>query len=727
MGTYSPEGRSSGGFLARLRRQLAGISAAFRMRSSPLGDDMGAAGYGQPAAPVTEYAAWSNKPLSPLNDTTSGGMNSASALQMTAQLAANPMVAAAAAQAAANTSQARQNVASNVFPAMLAKLGQRMAGGRNVRALGGTGATTGPGGTSPGILEYDDGYDSGGYTYEPFYGRFILPTPRPKLPRPRSHLPALYRPNLPVPAENMPEPVPPYWRYWYPGPPPLRLGGPPAPPGPPGPPAPPGSPSPLLLPGPTGPTMLPGPPMPPGPPRPPTPPGAAPQEPSPMRGLVIEGVKRGLKHLYKRGLELQQLADPIYAEMEPVFARELQEMQVAGLYQYADLAGEKADFDKLQTARGTPGEHFQRSTENTQGERIKYTSMSDRLDETGEVLTDLATTRMNAIRRHLQPFMGFQEGMETYNMFRRNAGIIDMTSEDAASIIGTGLRSGLDPSLMAVASRVAAIPGMRGMGMRRDMMGLPDPAAIRYQQETLARGGVTGAPASQILQETLQRQSALAAVGVRSDFDRDALFQRTMQQQNVPVQEFSNIMGTLSGMRTTAIERNTAPRKEALSSILEAAAYAGAGSPDEALDYMANTSEAEQIQNAIKRGYLTDPAMINYVAGGLSPANRKQMYETLRAVGSGSTEGQAKASGELTMDPVTWLRKLYENNKTWNAIGAQSDSEKLRAVSEVGDTIDTLAKAMRATIDALVEFGAELVAPQSGAVWAGNVGMGTDD
>jgi len=118
--------------------------------------------------------------------------------------------------------------------------------------------------------------------------------------------------------------------------------------------------------------------------------------------------------------------------------------------------------------------------------------------------------------------------------------------------------------------------------------------------------------------------------------------------------------------------------------------------------------------------------MINYVAGGLSPANRKQMYETLRAVGSGSTEGQAKASGELTMDPMTWLRKMYENNKTWNAIGAQSDSEKLRAVSEVGDTIDTLAKAMRATIDALVEFGAELVAPQSGAVWAGNVGMGTD-
>jgi hypothetical protein len=442
--------------------------------------------------------------------------------------------------------------------------------------------------------------------------------------------------------------------------------------------------------------------------------------------LLTKAVKEGVKYLYKRGLELQKLADPVYAEMEPMFARELQEMQVAGLYQYEDLAGEQEDFKRLRLAGATPGEHFARGTKDAQGNRIDYTSMSDRMDATGEVLTDLATKRMSAIRRHLQPFMGLEEGMHTYNMFRRNAGIIDMTSEDAASIIGTGLQSGLDPSLMAAASRVAAVPGMRGGGMRRDMHGMPDPAAIRYQQETLARGGMTGAPASHILQETLQRQSALAAVGVRSDFDRDALFQRTMQQQNVPGQEFSNIMNTLTGMRMTAIERNTAPRKEALSSILEASAYAGVGSPDEALDYMANTSEAEQIQNAIKRGYLTDPAMINYVAGGLSPANRKQMYESLRAVGGGATEGQAKASGELTLDPMTWMRKLFENNKTWNALGAQSDSEKLRAQAEVGDTIDSLAKAMRATIDALVEFGADLVAPQSGAVWAGNVGMGTD-
>jgi hypothetical protein len=411
---------------------------------------------------------------------------------------------------------------------------------------------------------------------------------------------------------------------------------------------------------------------------------------------AIELIGAGLQ----RGKELREIADPIYRESEPGFVRESLIRRVAKRESAEDTSAlELADAARLRNDR----------------------------DAVFNNIEDIATQRHSILRKQLGPFMGFPEAVKQYNQFMSGSGIIGPQLEGkgldpasrmsstalVASALATGVRAGLSPELLAAAAHAGAMPGQRGGGFRLGPDNTVDIGTLRYQQETLLRAGMQGAPANQILQETLQRQSALAAAGIRTDFDRDALMQRSFANAGMPMQQYTNIANTLEGMRTSAIERQTGPRKQALSSLLEAAAYARGGNIDEVLDYMSNTSTAEQLQNAIRAGYIDEP-MLQYSAGGLSPADRRAAFQALKDVGAGSTAGKAEAKGEGTLSLWEYARSQAAGRETWAANGAQRDLDTADRMSRFREKLDEVSKMFDATADVLKDFGASI----------GNVGEG---
>jgi hypothetical protein len=405
----------------------------------------------------------------------------------------------------------------------------------------------------------------------------------------------------------------------------------------------------------------------------------------------------------ERGKELREMVDPIYREAEPGFVRESLQRRMA----------------------------YRFGTEDLSALAVADAGRAGNRDMVIDNVEDVVTNRLNSIRKHLGPFMGLNEAFKQYNEFNSASGIIGAQlnagleeklppgasgTELIARALATGARAGLSTDLLAMAARAGAMPGQRGGEFREGADGTVDIGTLRHQQETLLRARIQGAPANQIMQETLQRQSALAAHGIRTDFDRDALMQKVLQTNGVPMQQYTNIANTLEGMRAQGIERQTGPRKQALSSLLEAAAYSRGGDIDEVLRYRSTTSMAEQIQNARKAGILSDE-MLRYGAGGLSPADQQAVFQALKDVGAGATEGKALATGEATLSQYEFLRIEAEGRGTWAGVGGQRDLNTADRIARFKERMDEVSKMFDATSDALKDFGASL----------GNVGLAAGD
>ena len=331
----------------------------------------------------------------------------------------------------------------------------------------------------------------------------------------------------------------------------------------------------------------------------------------------------------------------------------------------------------------------------------------------------LATERFGMLKRELGDFMGMGDALKTYESFRATSGVARMQSLEAGKALRTGMLAGISPDLLAAASAVGASPGQVGGGFRLGKDQFTDIGTLRYQQESLLRANMVGAPANQILQETLQRQAALAAMGATTNFDRDALMQRTMLDAGVAPQQMTTISNQLTGMRTSALERNMAPRRAVMASMLEAAAYQRGGTYDEAMRILATESEAEQLEKAISTGMFSGD-LLNFSAGGLDPRNPKGMGAALRAIGSGATQGKAQAEGLADLTPTEYARTAINQLLTWSGIGAQADLTKQATIVDLQARLDEAAKSMVSSADSLKALTASLgsnflAAPSYGA------------
>jgi len=460
---------------------------------------------------------------------------------------------------------------------------------------------------------------------------------------------------------------------------------------------------------------------------------------------VLTGLN-AIKSGFDRGNEIRSQAEPLYTRAEPLFMREARQRELLGTTDASDvraLGGVRAGLsfkpvsnaaiDKLRAKRAAnvklrnlfvATNHQDLASITTDRIADIDAEMGSEAFETvgskvAKSTAQLATERFGMLKRELGDFMGMGDALKTYESFRATSGVARMQSLEAGKALRTGMLAGISPDLLAAASAVGASPGQVGGGFRLGKDQFTDIGTLRYQQESLLRANMVGAPANQILQETLQRQAALAAMGATTNFDRDALMQRTMLDAGVAPQQMTTISNQLTGMRTSALERNMAPRRAVMASMLEAAAYQRGGTYDEAMRILATESEAEQLEKAISTGMFSGD-LLNFSAGGLDPRNPKGMGAALRAIGSGATQGKAQAEGLADLTPTEYARTAINQLLTWSGIGAQADLTKQATIVDLQARLDEAAKSMVSSADSLKALTASLgsnflAAPSYGA------------
>ncbi len=314
------------------------------------------------------------------------------------------------------------------------------------------------------------------------------------------------------------------------------------------------------------------------------------------------------------------------------------------------------------------------------------------------------TDRLREIESIL-PFFSPQEGMQRVGQLRAMSGVIAPSTNQMAHLLRTSTMANMPPELVALALQAGAAPGQRGGGLRLGADGMLDVGTIRHQMETYALAGITGAPAIQGVQANTQRQMTLAGMGVSTDFDRDAMMLRNMQRSGVSMYQAPTLMGEMSDMRMSALERYRAPGKQMMASLLEAAAYMRAGTQEEAGRILATESMSEQIQRGSEVGALSDPAL-SFIASRLTPGAQSAGLEWLRGEANGASEGSAVASGSTTLPVDTQLASTIANRPARSSIGSSMTLSRQAAISQFRMTLDTAAKQTVAMADSLAALAA---------------------
>ncbi len=406
-------------------------------------------------------------------------------------------------------------------------------------------------------------------------------------------------------------------------------------------------------------------------------------------GALILGGVNLLKGAYERGTELQKSAEKIYTAAEPMFARE-EQMRAA-----------RGDSEARALVRSFSPQAERRALAAQQriGMPQESTAGSGR-PANADVYSELATERFNTIQQFLGSSMGFGDAVRAYSQFRRQSGVVDMTTAQAAEAMRTGMLAGVPSDMLASASRLGAIQGNIGGGFRRGLDERLDIGTLRFQMETMGRAGLTGAPAEAILGQTLQRQESFAAAGLRTNFDRDAMFQRVLQERGIAPEQFGGITGTLDDMRMGVVSQLQAPGREIMSGLMMVNAFMKGKTVTGAAEYAAKTSSAEQLEEQLK---LIGPAsgLIPLVSMGLAPADQTAMSDALKRIREGQTAGPAAATGEGTADEAAQERGRFEFMPEYSAIGAQRSMGRKSEISQFQASLDGAAKAVRAAADAM--------------------------
>lgn len=409
-----------------------------------------------------------------------------------------------------------------------------------------------------------------------------------------------------------------------------------------------------------------------------------------IAGTVAKTITQVLTGGLERGTELQQQAEKVYTAAEPMFAREEQQRAVRGLgnvRRYSNEAQRRAEAaarrlggpDTATAASGTP--------------------------EDIDIYSRDTTKRLRTIRQYLGSTMSLSDATQAYGQFRRQSGVVDMDTEQAVRAMQTGIYSGVPTELLARAATLGAIKGNQGGGVRTGLDQRLDIGTLRYQMETLGRAGLTGAPAEAILGQTLARQENFAALGLRTDFDRDAKFQRVLQESNIAPQQFGTITGTLDEMRGSLMQQLQQPGKEILSGLMMVNAFKQGKTYQGAMEYMAKTSSAQQLEQQLQT-IGPGSGLLPLVAGALAPADMPAMMDSLRKVREGQTAGPAAATGEGTIDDAATERGRLENQASYSAIGAQRNMGAKAEIAQFQQTLDSAAKGIRAAADAMQSVAA---------------------
>jgi hypothetical protein len=387
----------------------------------------------------------------------------------------------------------------------------------------------------------------------------------------------------------------------------------------------------------------------------------------------------------ERGTEIQKQAEKVYIDAEPMFAREDQLRASRGLgsvKQYsreaqkrADAAQRKLTDPDLPTAgSGTP--------------------------EDVDVYTNVTTKRLKILQQNLGSVMGLSAASQAYGQFRRQAGVIDMDTSDASLAMKTGYMAGTPIELLARAAQLGAIRGNVGGGIRQGHDYRTDIGTVRYQQETLERAGLMGAPAEAILGQTLSRQESMAALGMRVDFDQDAKFQRVLQESKIAPQQFGNITGSIDDMRMGLMQQLQEPGKQIMSGMMMVEAFRQGKTVQGAAEYLAKTSGAKTLQD-MQTGVGLGPGLMEFVGTTLAPADQPQIKDALLKIREGVTSGPALAVGSGTMDDAARNRGMYDFMAEYSGIGGARNMTDKAKIATFQSSLDSAAKAIRSAADSM--------------------------
>jgi len=409
-----------------------------------------------------------------------------------------------------------------------------------------------------------------------------------------------------------------------------------------------------------------------------------------LGGFAVGSIVNLLKSGLERGTELQKQAEKVYIEAEPMFAREEQMRAARGLTSVRGFSAEaQKRADAAQRRLGTPD---------------RPTAGSGTPDDI-DVYSNLTTTRLKTLQQNLGSIMGLSAASQAYAQFRRQAGVVDMDTGEASLAMKTGFMAGTPTELLARAAQLGAIRGNRGGGIRQGLDYRTDIGTVRYQQETLERANVMGAPAEAILGQTLSRQEAMAAMGMRIDFDRDAKFQRVLQESNIAPQQFGGITGGVSDIRMGIMQQLQAPGKEILAGLMTAEAFRRGGTVQGAGAYMAQTSDAQALEDMMK-GQGLGPGLMQLVATSMAPADQPAIIDALAKVREGQTAGPAAATEGGESGDAARERGRLEFTAEYSALGAQRGMGDKAKIAQFQQTLDVAARNIRSAADSMQSLAA---------------------
>ena len=405
---------------------------------------------------------------------------------------------------------------------------------------------------------------------------------------------------------------------------------------------------------------------------------------------IAKGLTSALTGGLERGTELQKQAEKVYIDAEPMFAREEQMRAARGLTSVRGFSAEaQKRADAAQRRLGTPD---------------RPTAGSGTPEDI-DVYSNMTTTRLKTLQQNLGSIMGLSAASQAYGQFRRQAGVIGMDTGEASLAMKTGFMAGTPTELLARAAQLGAISGNRGGGIRQGLDYRTDIGTVRYQQETLERAGLMGAPAEAILGQTLSRQEAMASMGMRLDFDRDAKFQRVLQEQGIAPQQFGGITGGVDETRMGLLQQLQAPGKEILSGLMMAEAFRRGKTVQGAAEYLAKTSSAQSLEETMQ-GVGMGPGLMQLVATSMAPADQPSIMESLRKIREGQTAGPAAATGEGTIDDAARERGRTEFMPEYSAIGAQRGMGDKAKIAQFQQTLDVAARNIRSAADSMQSLAA---------------------
>lgn len=432
-----------------------------------------------------------------------------------------------------------------------------------------------------------------------------------------------------------------------------------------------------------------------------------------LGSLAVAGVKHG----YERS----QMADDIYQDVEPFFARVQRDQALArgGAGEALRTRGEIDDevfrrivighSPPLSVSRWETGPRGRRrlvrdrgmiaaemaswreqmAEDTPRGRRLRELTgrgAAERRVREHDLIEEEATRNLNQLGRLAEVSPSLAGRQRILAEYMQTAGVGGMTVGAAVNDLLGAHRVGQSRASAAMTARLEALTGQRGVN-DYDVLG----ASLRMR-------GITGAPQQQAVAGFLSRQMGDLQEGFAPDAIRGRRFSQLLLGAGANDLDIGRIGGALGSMRSSNFQAIAgAPGQAAAQGLMLAEAFRGR-SYEEAMEWIASTDPSQQMAEALAR---VDPSSSvgRMIGRSFSPANPESFFAALRptqeaADAVADIDGSAQA-----LSAAAFMRSTTAGIRENFLIGSQRNVVDKERIESFRAGLDEAAQALRRISD----------------------------